>query len=72
MILSGEMEAVFPDVQVGLVVIFDYVCVNMKKKYVWNKLNNQNSGKTLIFLNTLKVHKEIILKDINNNIWTSA
>ena len=70
--MSGEMEAVFPDVQVGLVVIFDYVCVNMKKKYVWNKLNNQNSGKTLIFLNTLKVHKEIILKDINNNIWTSA
>lgn len=44
--MSGEMEAVFPDVQVGLVVIFDYVCVNMKKKYVWNKLNNQNSGKT--------------------------
>lgn len=73
-ILSGEMEAKFPDVKVGLVVIFDCVCVNMKKKHLPNKFNNiiikivANNN----FLNTLKVHIENILKDINNNTRTSA
>jgi len=30
----------FPDVKVGLVVIFDCVCVNMKKKHLQSKFNN--------------------------------
>lgn len=72
--MSGEMEAKFPDVKVGLVVIFDCVCVNMKKKHLPNKFKNiiikivANNN----FLNTLKVHIENILKDINNNTRTSA
>ena len=71
-ILSGEMEAKFPDVKVGLVVIFDCVCVNMKKKHLLNKLKTIIKIVANNFLNTLKMHIENILKDINNNTWTSA
>ena len=71
-ILSGEMEAKFPDVKVGLVVIFDCVCVNMKKKHLPNKFNIIIKIVANNFLNTLKVHIENSRKDINNNTWTSA
>ena len=68
MILSGEMEAVSVDVQVGLVVTFDCVLINMKKKYLWNTFNNNIKIGTKHFLNTLKVHIENVLKVINNSI----